>query len=206
MNEHDSPDLRSLATEPEDLDGHTIEELFEYLESDRTPIDPSIERSAGCRIALEALARLRELTPDLLAADAEEEPEPSESWVQSILSGIALDARSGRRIPITGPTSDADLGLTEGALRGAIRAAERAVPGAVVGRCLFDGEVTVPGSPVRVRVELSAPYGVPIPDLVRRLRTEIERRLKSHTTLNVSAIDIEVRDLHGLPNPTEGQR
>lgn len=206
MNEYDSPDLRSLATEPEDLDGHTIEELFDYLDAGREPVDPSIEGSAGCRIALEALTRLRELTPGLLAADAAEEPEPSESWVQSILSGIALDARSGRRIPVAGRVPEADLGITEGAVRGAIRAAERVVPGIVVGKCRFDGDVTVPGAPVRVRVEVSAPYGVPIPDGVHRLRAEIERRLRTHTTLNVSGIDIEVRDVHEVRNPKEGDR
>lgn len=206
MNEYDSPDLRSLATEPEDLDGHTIEELFDYLEAGREPADPSIEGSAGCRIALEALTRLRDLTPGLLAADTSNEPEPSESWVQSVISGIALDARAGRRIPVVTQAPEADLGITEGALRGVIRAAERVVPGIVVGKCRFDGDVTVPGTPVRVRVEVSAPYGVPIPGAVQRLRAEIERRLRTHTTLNVSGIDIDVRDVHEVREPLEGDR
>ncbi|MBP2437212.1 hypothetical protein [Microbacterium amylolyticum] len=55
------------------------------------------------------------MTPELLAADTAAEPETDESSVQGILAGIVLDARSGRRIPITTPQQQADLGITEGA-------------------------------------------------------------------------------------------
>ncbi|MEB4613714.1 hypothetical protein OOT08_03585, partial [Leucobacter sp. M11] len=88
MNEHDTPETTVLGMEPEDLDGHTIEELSNYLEAGRAPADPSIDGSPGCKIALDALERLRTLSPELLAADTEAEPEPEESWVQSILAGI----------------------------------------------------------------------------------------------------------------------
>ena len=36
----------------DDLDGHTFDELAEYLDRDRTPRDPDIESSAACRLAL----------------------------------------------------------------------------------------------------------------------------------------------------------
>jgi len=206
MSEHDAPDPRSLGMEPEDLDGHTIEELADYLDRGRSPADPSIEQSAGCRIALDALERLRVLTPELLAADTAAEPPPEESWVQDILAGIALDARAGRRIPIAAPAPNTDLGITEGAVRGLIRAAEHTVPGVLVGRCRLDGDVTVPGEPVRVRVDVSVPYGEPIPDLVQRLREEISRRLTAHTTLDVTGIDITVHDVRRQSSPAEEDR
>lgn len=206
MNEHDTPELPGLRLEPEDLDGHTIEELSDYLDAGRTPADPSIDRSPGCQIALDALGRLRALTPELLAADTAAEPAPDEGWVQNILAGIALDARAGRRIPITAPARTADLGITEGAVRGLIRAAESAVPGVLVGKCRFDGDVTVPGEPIRVRVDVSVPYGDSIPDLADRLREEIGARLMAHTTLNVTAIDITVHDIQQLPNLTGADR
>ncbi len=206
MNHSDSPDPQTSLTELGDLDGHTIEELSDYLDSARTPADPSIEGSPGCRIALDALSRLRELTPELLAADLAAEAAPDESWVQKVLSGIALDARAGRRIPLSTARPDADLGITEGAVRGAIRAAERTVPGVVFGTCRFDGDVTIPGEPVRVRVEVSVPYGQPIPDLVDRLREEIRTRLLAHTTLSVTGIDITVQDIQQFQNRTEGLR
>ncbi len=195
MTEHDTPEPPALGLEPEDLDGHTIEELSDYLESGRTPADPSIDQSPGCRIALDALERLRTLTPELLAVDTAAEPEPDEGWVQTVLAGIRLDARAGRRIPIPHVAPEADLGITEGAVRGVVRAAETAVPGILIGRCRLDGDVARLNDPIRVEVEVSVPYGDPIPDLVRRLRAEIATRLAVHSALNVLAIDITVRDI-----------
>lgn len=198
MNIHDTPDPRGVG--PEDLDGHTIEELSDYLDAGRYPPDPSIDESAGCQIALDALERLRSLTPDLIAADTAAEPEADEGWVRRILTGIAVDARAGRRIPIVVDPPVADAGITEGAVRGVIRAAEKAVPGTLVGRSRFDGDVTVAGEPVLVQVDVSVPYGAPIPELVDRLRAEINRRLTAHTTLNVTGIDITVSDVRHRPN------
>lgn len=206
MNQHDISGPQTHGTEFDDLDGHTIEELSDYLDAGRTPVDPSIEGSPDCRIALDALTRLRELTPELLATDTAAEPAPDDIWVQSILSSIALDARAGRRIPFTTPVPGADLGITEGAVRGVIRAAEHTVPGVVVGKCRFDGDVTVPGEPVLVRVDVSVPYGEPIPNLAERLRTEISARLMTHTTLNLAGIDITVQDIQQLQNRSEGNR
>jgi uncharacterized alkaline shock family protein YloU len=188
--------------EPEDLDGHTIEELSDYLDSERSPADRSIDESAGCQIALDALERLRALTPELLASDTAAEPEADETWVQSILAGIALDARAGRRIPIVIDLPGADAGITEGAVRGVIRAAENTFPGVLIGRCRFEGDVTVPGEPILVRVDVSVAYGLPILDLVDLLRAEIAMRLRAHTTLNVTGIDITVSDLRQPPSRT----
>lgn len=193
MNEHDTPEPMGL--DPEDLDGHTLEELSDYLDAGRSPADPSIDGSPGCRIALESLERLRNLTPELLATDTAAEPDADESWVRGILAGITLDARAGRRIPLRASAPNADLGITEGAVRGLVRAAEHAVPGVLVGRCRLDGDVSERGAPVLIRTEVSVPYGVPIPGLVDRLRAEIAARLAAHTELNVSGIDIVVDDI-----------
>ena len=203
MNQNDSPEKGIQDAEFANLDGHTIEELSDYLEAGRTPADPAIEGSPGCRIALDALMRLRELTPDLLLADTAAEAEPDESWVQGILAGIALDARAGRRIPIASPEPDSDLGITEGAVRGVVRAAEHSVPGILIGKCRFEGEVAMPGEPVRVHVEVSVGYGEPILNLTDRLRAEINARLRAHTTLNVVGIDITVRDIQPLQSLTK---
>lgn len=206
MNEHDTPDLAGLSLEPEDLDGHTLEELSDYLDAGRTPINPSIEQSPECLIALSGLERLRALTPELFEADTAAEPEPDEGWVQGILTHIMLDARAGRRIPIAAPIPIADLGITEGAVRGVIRAAESTVPGVLVGRCRLEGDVTIPGEPIRVQVDVSVPYGDPVPGMVDRLRAEISTRLAAHSTLNVAGIDITVRDVHQLPSTNGGEQ
>ncbi len=138
-------ELRGLGVEPDDLDGHTVEELSAYLDAGRTPVDPSIEASPGCQIALEAMERLRSLSGPLLEADAEAASAPEASWVARILDTITLEARSGRRIPLESPSPSADLAITEGAVRGVIRAAEADVDGIIVGRCRLRGDVTVPG-------------------------------------------------------------
>ena len=189
------PELSTLGLEPEDLDGHTLEELTDYLDAGRTPANRSIDTSPGAQLALDALERLRELSPQLLATDADREPDLDESWVARILNGIALDARAGRRIPLSSPDTHADLGITEGAVRGLIRGAEHATPGTLVGRCRLMGEVTEPGAPVVVELDASVMFGEPIPALMKSLRTEIGKRLRKHTELNVSAIDITVRDV-----------
>ena len=44
--------------DPADLDGHTIDELGEYLDRGRIPFDPSIEASPGCQLALQSMERL----------------------------------------------------------------------------------------------------------------------------------------------------
>jgi len=199
MTRDDSTGSSSLGFEPEDLDGHSMDELADYLDAGRTPADPSIDASPGCRIALDALERLRRLGPALLDQDTAAEPQADESWVRSIIDGIARDARAGRRIPFPVAEPDDDLGITEGAVRGLVRAAGDAVPGVLIGRCRLDGDVTVAGAPIRIDVEASVPYGVPIAVLAERLRAEIGERLRTHTELNITGIDIVVHDVRDLP-------
>lgn len=194
-DEHDAPELSRLGLEPGDLDGHTIEELTDYLDAGRTPADPSIDDSAGCRLALDALERLHAVTGQLIDDDEDAEGEVDESWVDRILGGIVMDVRSGRRIPVESPSPHADLGITEGAVRGLVRAAENSIPGVLVGRCRLDGDIEQPGAAVRVVLDASVPYGHPIPRLIERLRSEVAGRLRTHTELNITGIDIAIRDV-----------
>jgi hypothetical protein len=200
-----APEVRRLGLEPGDLDGHTLDELADYLEAGRTPRDPSIEGSPGCQLALDALARLQGLGGQLIDADAAAMPPVEDSWVDRILSGIALDARAGRRIPLDGQEPGVDFGITEGALRGLIRSAENAVPGVLVGRTALDGDVTTVGTPVVIGIEVSMLYGEPIPEAVSQLRTEVADRVRRHTDLHVASIDVTVRDIQRVENWTEGR-
>ena len=73
MTEPDPVRLDSL--EPEDLDGHTIDELADYLDAGMLPADPSIDESAACQNALAAIVRLRQSSlGSLEAAAANEAP------------------------------------------------------------------------------------------------------------------------------------
>ena len=202
-DEHDIPEPHRLSLDPTDLDGHTLEELMDYLEAGRQPVDPSIEESPGCQLALDALERLQGLGDQLIEADAAAQPEVDASWVDRILDGIALDARAGRRIPLESPDAGIDLGITEGAVRGLIRSAENAVPGLLVGRCRLDGDVTEPGAPIRIEIDASALYGEPILRVADRLRNEVEARLRAHSDLHIDAIDIRITDIREVSSWTE---
>jgi len=205
-DDRETPELRRLGLEPNDLDGHTLEELSDYLDSGRSPADPSIDGSPGCLLALDALDRLRGLGGQLIDADAANGQEVEASWVDSILSGIAMDARAGRRIPFRSEDPTEDLGITEGAVRGLIRAAETGVPGLIVGRCRLDGDVSESGAPIHITLEASIRYGESIPRLTDLLRAEVAHRLSMHTELNVVGIDIAVRGLQEPGSPREEER
>ncbi len=196
---NDAPDLseglHAQGVHVEDLDGHTIEELAEYLDAGRSPSNPSIEESASCQLALRALERLRSTAGELFTAEIAAEPEPDEGWMQRILSGIALDARAGRRIPIAHRVPEADLGVTEGAVRGLIRDAGTEIPGVLIDQTALDGDVTILGEPIRVEVRLSVVFGQPLPRIAERLRSAIAARLAAHTELNITAIDLVIHDL-----------
>ncbi len=200
------PELRRLGLEPDDLDGHTIEELSDYLDADRTPADPSIEGSPGCQLALQAMRRLRALSHSLMDADVAATPAPDEGWIGRILEGIALDARAGRRIPLDHADPTADLAITEGAVRGLIRAAETDVEGTIIGRCRLTGDLTAPGAPVTISVDASVLWGENLPGMAERLRAAILRRVTAHTDLTVEAIDITVYDIHRLSRAGEEDR
>lgn len=193
--DHDLPRQRLGGLDPQDLDGHSIDELTDYLEAGRTPRNPSIEESASCQLALDALERLHGLGPALIAADAEASRLVDDSWVDRVLGEIALDVRAGRRVPLPSSDPRSDLGITEGALRGMIRGAEKSFPGVVLGRCRIDGDVLDADAPISIDIEASVPYGTAILRLVEEVRAEIAARLAAHTALNIERIDVTVENV-----------
>lgn len=176
-----------------DLDGHTLDELEAYLDAGRSPRIDSIEQSPGCQLALESLERLRRLTADMVRED-EQEAATDDSWVDWILSGIALDAHAGRRIPYR-DADPHDLGVTEGAVRGLIRQVEETLEGVVIGRCRLEGDIETSQAPTRIVVEVCLPFGPPIPELADQLRVRILEDVAAHTDLTVAAVDIVVTDV-----------
>lgn len=181
---------------PEDelIDGHTLDELSDYLARGRRPADPSIDDSAECRAALVALERLERTTRDLLESEAAGSP-LDDGWVGRILDGIRLDVQAGRRIPIAHHDPRADLGLTEGAARALIRSAGDGIDGVIVGRCRFDGDIETPLSPVAVHVEISVRYGEPLDGAAAAVRTAVMRELARHAELSIASVDVTVTDV-----------
>ncbi|TIH33587.1 hypothetical protein D4765_14730 [Subtercola vilae] len=192
----EAPDAVLDGFEPADLDGHTIEQLNDYLDAGRQPLDPSIENSPGCQIALSAMLRLREMSRTLLETDVLSEPAPTDTWVSGILNRIGLEARAGRDIPVQHPSPAAKLTLTEGAVRGLIRAAGDTVGGLLIGRVRLVGDVTLAGEPITVLVDASVFWGEPIVAAAARVREAIYAELLKHTELTVASIDVTVHDVH----------
>ncbi|MCS5720649.1 hypothetical protein N1028_03855 [Herbiconiux sp. CPCC 203407] len=180
----------------DDLDGHTLEELSDYLESGRTPRDPGIENSAACRLALEGLARLRALSLDALQREADRDPTRDDGWIAGLLDIIKDEIRPGRDIPISDPDAMTSLSVTEAAVRGLVRAAADALPSVIIGRTEIEGDVSTPGAPVRVRITAAAEYGHALPPLVEELRRVVAEALAEHTELVIDQIDVTIDDVY----------
>jgi uncharacterized alkaline shock family protein YloU len=191
-----APAAEVLSWEPEDLDGFTIDDLIDYVDSDMTPPNPVIDVSAACQIALVALQRVRAMTQELLDEDALHEPPLDDGWVAGILVNITLESRAGRDIPFHAPNVRAELVITEGAVRGIVRAAGDTVEGILVGRCVLDGDVTIPDTPITVEIEATIVFGASIPETTERVREAIRTQLLENTELNVVAVDIMITDVH----------
>lgn len=190
--------------DPGRLGGHTVEELSDYLDRDRTPADPTIEDSPECRLALDAMTRLRTLARALIEDDARRDRAGDDAWVRGILAGLGREVEAGRSIPLAHPGPGVELGLTEGSVRGVVRAAGDSVGGVLIGRCELDGDVTVPGAPVTVRIWATAFWGHPLPELAGRVRAAVAAALARHTELSVAAVDVTIEDLQRLPSTRTG--
>lgn len=200
-----APELRPpTRADLEDLNGHTIEELSDYLDCGFVPPDASIDTSSGCQIVLNALARLKTLSATLLENEARVEPARDDRWIERILGQIGIEARAGRDIPLTAPRALAKLSITEGAVRGIIRAAGDSVGTAIIGRCRLDGDVTIAAKPITVLVEVSVVWGAKISETVDLMRRAILAELRRHTNLNILAIDVVVRDIQAPHHAAEG--
>lgn len=195
---HDGANRDALGTDAlgaDDLDGHTIDELADYLDAGMTPADPSIDESPACQNALAALVRLRQVSMEALEADARNEPPAEESWISGLLRNISIEARSGRDIPLQAERPTERGYVTEGAVRSLVRSAGDEVPGVLVERCRLDGDVTEPGAPIRVTVAISVRWGASMPTAADDVRSAVAESLAVHTDLHIDGIDVEVRDV-----------
>ncbi|QHC68240.1 Asp23/Gls24 family envelope stress response protein [Rathayibacter oskolensis] len=191
-----TPEAAAPAEPADDFDGHTLDELSDYLDRGRQPYDPSIEGSAACRLALANLTRLNELSARALRRESEREPDRDEVWIAGLLDAIRAEVRSGRDVPVRHPDPTLRLALTEAAVRGMIRRAGDTMGGVIMGRCTLDGDVTTPGAVIRVDVTFALEFGLTVAEVGDRLRERIRYALERHTELVVGAIDVTVDDVY----------
>lgn len=185
-----------LPVPDDDLDGHTMEELADYLDRGRTPVDPSIEGSAACRLAMAGMQRLRELSVGALERRADSERDRESGWVDRLLDAIRAEVRPGRDVPVAHPDPRLRLALTEAAVRGLVRRAGDTMGGVVMGRCVLEGDLEQPGATVRIDVTAGLAYGEPAEPTAERLRRAVAEIVERHTGLVVEAVDVRFDDVY----------
>ncbi|MFP7761973.1 Asp23/Gls24 family envelope stress response protein [Marisediminicola sp. LYQ85] len=192
----DNTDDRTVDGIADGTDDAIIDLLTDYIERDETPPAELLDRDPEYDLAYRSLLRVRSVAAELLEQDAAEDVGRDDSWVTSIIANVNRESRAGRSIPLAHPSPRATLTVTEGAVLALVRAAGDAVPGAIVGKCRLRGDVTVPGEPIDVLVEVSVFWGEDIPAVAARIRSEVSTSLLQHTELAVSSIDVLVSDVH----------
>lgn len=178
----------------EALDGHTVEELSDYLDRGREPHDPAIEASPAAQHALAALSRLRAVAPRIIAADAERFAPENENWIKRILDQIGVQAHAGRDIPIPYDVEGAVLSISEGAVRALVRDAGDQTEGLLVERVRLDGDIETPDAPVDVHVVVSTFEGLDESRVTADFTERAIEALRKHTTLAVKSITVRVHD------------
>jgi len=185
---------RPSPLEPDHLDGHTIEELSDYLDRGREPRDPAIEASPAAQNALAALSRLRAVAPRVIAAHADQFAPQDENWIKRILDQIGVQANAGRDIPIQHDVDGARLSISEGAVRAIVREVGDETEGLLVERCRLEGDVETPGAPIDIRVVVSAFEGLDLQEATAGFRERVEEALRIHTDLTIASVTIQVHD------------
>jgi len=189
---------------PEQLDGHTLEELSDYLDAGFVPADPSIDDSPACQMALAALAHVKTATDSLLETEAEEQPPASEGFIAGILEAISMNVRAGRSIPITHPSPAARITVTEGAVRNLIRAAGDDIDGVLVGRCTLEGDVTAAGTPITIDLDITVRFGSNVTAKAAEVRAAVAAALATRTELVIAGIDVTATDIYTAHKKDEG--
>ena len=181
---------------PDELDGHTLEELSDYLDAGFTPADPSIDDSPACQMALAALAHVKTATESLLETEADEQPPTSESFIAGILEAISMNVRAGRSIPIAHPSPTARITMTEGAVRSLIRGAGDNIDGVLVGRCTLEGDVTTIGTSIVVDLDITVRWGENLTAKAAEVRAAVAAALATRTDLVIEGIDVTATDVY----------
>jgi hypothetical protein len=179
--------------EPGLLDGHTVEELSDYLDRNRTPRDESIESSPGAQNALAALTRLRAVAPRILEAEADVRDTSDESWIKRILDQIGVQAHAGRDIPISHTAPGAELSITEGAVRSLVREVGDELDGVIVERTALKGDIEKPDEPFVVEIDISLFAGTDEAKALEALKSATAEALARHAELHAEQVVVRIR-------------
>lgn len=182
-----------MAVNPTQDCGRRIEDLSDYLDSGVSPDAAHIDHCPQCQARLAGLRRLSAAALELMGDDVAALGGDA-GWLDGMLANLRLDTRAGRPIPLGGGDLD-ELTQTEGAIIALVRSVGDALGGVLIGRCRLEGDVSVAGAPVKVKINVSARYGHPLPSLADSLRSAVFAELLVQTELNVAAVDVAFVDM-----------
>lgn len=174
--------------------GRHIEDLSDYLDTGFSADSEHIENCPQCQVRLAGLRSLSAAALDLLDDDVASFAGDDSGWLDGMLANLRLETRAGRTIPLDGGGLD-ELSETEGAVIALIRSVGDSLGGMLIGRCRLEGDVSVAGAPVEVRIHVSARYGYPLPTLAESLRAAVFGELLLQTELNVVAVHVAFTDM-----------
>lgn len=184
--------------------GHSLADLSEYLDTGQIGDPGHLAECPECQSGLAALRRLSALGDELLDADIAAAGSGNENWMKAILGNLRLELRPGRSIPLRADTPGDVLTETEGSISALIRSVADSLPGTAAGKCRLYGDVTEPGAPITVGVDLAVVYGHPLEQRAATLRWELAAALARQTELNITAIDVTITDVLEPRNPEAG--
>lgn len=176
--------------------GMTIEQVADYLDAARLPVNTHIEACPDCLNAIEALERSGRLARELIDDDASRLPPPAKGWFQHIFTAIQQELRAGRRLPLSHPDPLVRITVTEGAVKALLRNSGDTVDGVFLSRVDIVGDAETPAAPVDIDLTVSVRYGAVIPQAADELRAVTQKALSTHIDLNVAAVNINVEDIH----------
>lgn len=174
--------------------GRRIEALRDYLDSGTSPDAEHIDYCPQCQAQLAGLRSLSAAALLMMDDDVASATADDTGWLDGIMANLRLESRAGRTIPLRGGELD-ELSETEGAVIALVRTVGDSLGGVLIGRCQLEGDVSVPGEPVEVKINVSARYGHPLPELAQTLRDAVFAELLVETELNVTAVHVAFTDI-----------
>jgi len=185
--------------------GHSLADLSEYLDTGQIGDPGHLAECPECQSGLASLRRLSALGSELLDADTAAAGSGTDDWMKAILGNLRLELRPGRSIPLRADTPGDVLTETEGSISALIRSVADSLPGTAAGKCRLHGDITEPGAPITVGVDLAVVYGHPLEQRAAELRWKLATTLARQTELNITAIDVTITDVlePRMPDPQE---
>lgn len=179
--------------------GRRIEALSDYLDSGTSPDADHIDHCPQCQAQLAGLRSLSNAALLMMDDDVASAAADDTGWLDGILANLRLETRAGRSIPLSSGGADSgeldELSETEGAVIALVRSVGDSLGGVLIGRCRLDGDVSVAGAPMEVKINVSARYGYPLPPLAETLRDAVFAELLVETELNVTAVHVAFTDM-----------